>query len=123
MKQRRYRRLRVVSRRSRRSGQLAEVHDISKARLVQGLRNLHVPYGIYTECGHEHTDRDEFALYIEGVGWTCDVGLVEVICQHCCVGEHAQAAVCTDQHEHKPDRAVCPTMALVEGLEPPWETG
>lgn len=96
------------------------MHDLSRARLIQGLKNLHVPYDVYTECGHLHSERDSNALYIEALGWVCTDGLVETICQHCCVGETAQAQVCIDKHEHKPDRAVCPTMAVVDGLEPPW---
>lgn len=104
----------------RRQDPLATVHDISRARLIQGLKNLHVPYDVYTDCGHQHSDRDDQALFIEGLGWTCVDGLVETVCQHCCVSETAQAQVCVDKHDHKPDRALCPTMAIVDGLESPW---
>jgi hypothetical protein len=111
----------MMTRHSRRQNPaVASVHDLSRARLIQGLKNLHVPYDVYTECGHQHSEQDSTALYIEPLGWVCTDGLVETICTHCCVGETAQAQVCVDKHEHKPDRALCPTMALIEGLEPPW---
>jgi hypothetical protein len=109
-----------MSRRSKRVDPLAQVHDISRARLIQGLRAMHAPFDIYTTCGHQHAETDETALYVEGVGWTCGKGLVSVVCQHCCVDDHAQAEVCVDQHKHAPDRALCPTMALVEGRDAPW---
>jgi hypothetical protein len=109
-----------VSRRSRRAP-LAEVHDISRARLVQGLKAMHAPFDVFTECGHQHSESDTRARHVEGLGMVCDDGLVTTVCLHCCVADHAQAAVCETRHDHEPDRAVCPTMALVTGFDPPWK--
>ena len=88
---------------------------------MQGLKSLHAPYDIYIECGHQHSEQDTQARYVEGIGMVCDKGLVMIVCEHCCTSDHAQATVCSDEHDHEPDRALCPTMALVTGLDPPWK--
>lgn len=99
----------------------AQVHDISRARLVQGLRALHVEYGVYERCAHEHPDNDLSAFYIEGVGWTCDKSLLRIVCRHCCAQDgDGQSEVCAAAHDHLPDHALCPTMALLDGRTPPW---
>jgi hypothetical protein len=97
------------------------VHEISRARLVQGLKALHAPFEIYTACEHLHDEDDEDAFYIEDVGWSCEAGLVAVVCQHCCVDDHAQADVCVERHKHEAGRALCPTTALMTGLLSPWD--
>ena len=95
--------------------------DISKARMVQALRALHRPYGVYDLCDHEHVENDPDALYIDGVGWTCEAGLLETICRHCCTQlEYGQTEDCATDHKHLPSTALCPTMAIVEGRESPW---
>jgi hypothetical protein len=85
------------------------------------LRNLHGEYGVYDQCKHQHLETDVGTVYIDGVGWTCDDGLVAVICRHCCTHkEQVQTEDCATDHSHLPDRALCPTMAIVEGLDSPW---
>lgn len=97
------------------------MHDISRARMVQALLALHAEYGVYDQCEHIHTDKDPEALYIDGVGWTCDVGLLMVICRHCCTKpEFGQTEDCATDHKHLPGHALCPTMAVVTGRESPW---
>lgn len=99
----------------------AVVHDLSRARMVQGLRALHRPYGVYDQCEHQHEETDEEALYIDGVGWTCDEALLMTICAHCCVvPQYGQSEDCATDHIHLPGYALCPTMAIVEGRESPW---
>jgi len=99
----------------------AVVHDISRARIVQGLRALHCEYSVYDQCSHVHTEDDLGVVYIDGVGWTCDDGLLMVICRHCCTHpQRGQTEDCATDHDHLPDHAICPTMAIVEGKTPPW---
>ena len=103
------------------SGQDAAVHDLGHARMVQALRALHAPFGIYDECEHDHHEDDPEAVYIDGVGWTCDDGLLMTICRHCCTQlEYGQTEDCATDHVHLPGRALCPTLAIVEGMTPPW---
>jgi hypothetical protein len=99
----------------------AAVYDISRARLVQAIRALHHEYGVYQACGHHHRENDQAALYIEGVGWTCEDGLLAVICAHCCVNGVGQREDCATEHKHLHGRALCPTMAIVDGREAPWQ--
>ena len=100
----------------------AQVHDISRARIVQGLRALHGPFDIYESCGHVHNGRDPFALHIEGIGYVCSEGIVATICTHCCCTdpEYGQSESCVSTHKHLPGYALCPTMAIVEGRDSPW---
>lgn len=98
-----------------------DVHDLSRARIVQRLRALHSEYGIYDKCSHTHLETDAGTVYIDGVGLTCDDGLLAVICQHCCTRlETGQTEDCATDHKHLPGYALCPTMAIVEGLDSPW---
>jgi hypothetical protein len=99
----------------------AQVHDLSRARMVQGLRALHRPYGVYDQCDHVHTEDDPEAVYIDGVGWTCDEALLMTICSHCCTQrEYGQTEDCATDHTHLPGYSLCPTMAIVEGKPAPW---
>jgi hypothetical protein len=99
----------------------AQIHDISRARMVQGLRALHCPYGVYDQCSHQHTENDVDAVYIDGVGLTCDDGLLMTICRHCCTRlMSGQTEDCATDHTHLPGYALCPTMAIVEGRVAPW---
>jgi len=101
----------------------AAVHDISRARLVQALKALHAPYGVYDQCSHVHTERDPEAIYIDGVGLTCEDGLLMTICRHCCTQLlRGQTEDCATEHKHLPDYALCPTMSIVEGKEAPWHS-
>ena len=97
------------------------VYDISRARLIQALKALHAPYGIYDQCDHQHVESDQDAVYIDGVGLTCEEGLLETVCRHCCTDrDYGQTETCASDHKHLPGYALCPTLALVDGREPPW---
>ncbi len=52
------------------------------------VRKLHSKFGIYDECGHKHTDEeyereDSGVVDVEGVGLTCEEGLVQWVCHEC----------------------------------------
>jgi hypothetical protein len=99
-----------------------QVYDISRARLIQGLRNLHAEWGVYEKCDHDHLETDLGALLIDDVGWTCAKGLTATVCRHCCAQDGGgQSEDCAVYHEHKPGQALCPTMAIVDGREAPWQ--
>jgi hypothetical protein len=97
-----------------------DVYDISKARMVQALRALHRPFGVYDSCGHEHRANDAEAMYVDEIGWTCEAGLTNTICEHCCVQpNYGQSEECATDHKHGPDIPICPTMAIIEGKPAP----
>jgi hypothetical protein len=99
----------------------AGVHDLSRARLVQALHALHAEYGVYDSCRHLHTEDDPEAMYIDGVGWTCEEGLLMTICRHCCTQTtFGQTEDCATDHNHLPGFALCPTLAIVDNKEAPW---
>jgi hypothetical protein len=101
----------------------AAVYDISRARLVQALKALHAAYGVYDKCDHRHAENDPAALFINEIGWTCDDGLIALICRHCCAQDgRGQHEDCATEHDHLPGHALCPTMAIVDGCESPWSS-
>ena len=98
-----------------------EVHEVSRARIVQGLRALHRPFDVYEACGHNHALNDPRAFEIEGLGMVCDDGIVDTVCTHCCTDlGFGQTERCATEHKHLPGYALCPTMAIVEGRDGPW---
>jgi hypothetical protein len=109
-----------MTRRTTQAGE-SPVHDLSRARIIQGLRNLHTPYDVYEACGHNHALNDPLAQDVPGIGMVCDKGIVQTICNHCCADlEYGQRDVCATDHKHLDGYALCPTMAIVEGREAPW---
>lgn len=92
------------------------------------IRAIHTPWGIYTECGHEHTD-DEAAdpastvREVDLVGLVCDEGLLYRICKFCCVEpgsfEGFQTETCSTRHTHTPEGPVCPSVAILDDVEMP----
>lgn len=94
--------------------------DMTRSRLALDLKSLHRRYGLYTPCGHLFPDRSDLHFYVEGVGWTCEDALLEVVCQHCCLVDGRQSPQCASTHDHTSGHALCPTMALVDGRESPW---
>jgi hypothetical protein len=111
-----------VSRRATIDGQ----HEVSRARIVQGLKALHTPFDIYEKCGHNHALNDPRAFEIEGLGMVCADGVVDTVCTHCCTdlvnGTYVVREVCIDEHKHISAYALCPTIAIIEGRdrEMPW---
>lgn len=101
---------------------------LQKAEAAVGrVRELHVPFGIYDECEHEHTqaevdDDDSPVLDVDEVGLTCPEGLMYRVCEHCCVRDgYGQTEDCVGVHEHTKEGPICPTIAAVDGVE--WPTG
>lgn len=99
------------------------------ARLIADIegpiRELHRPFGIYDECGHEHTEAHlEWGdcLDIMEVGLTCEDGLMYRVCTHCCVTEGfggGQTEECVTNHQHDKAGPICKTMAALEARRAP----
>jgi hypothetical protein len=99
---------------------------------IEKVREIHTPWGIYTECGHEHTEAELEAegstvREIDLVGLVCEEGLMYRVCRACCVepgwSEGFQTETCATKHLHTPDGPVCPTVAALDGVEmsgEPW---
>jgi hypothetical protein len=94
------------------------------------IREIHTPWGIYTECGHQHTEaelEDEASPVkeVDLVGLVCADGLMYRVCRSCCVepgwSEGFQTETCATKHLHTPEGPVCPTTAALDGVEMPGE--
>jgi hypothetical protein len=95
---------------------------------IAKVREIHSPWGIYTECGHEHTEAeldDEASTVheIDLVGLVCEEGLMYRVCRSCCVepgwAEGFQTETCASKHTHTTDGPVCLTTAALDGVEMP----
>jgi hypothetical protein len=89
---------------------------------LEALRALHQPFGIYTECGHDHVEEDFEAgrcIEVDLVGLTCEEGLMYRICKHCCTDdahfEQYQTEHCATAHDHGAGVPICQTMAVLDG--------
>jgi hypothetical protein len=89
------------------------------AELKTRLRALHKPFGIYDECGHDHTGAEHSrgeCIQVDEVGLTCEAGLLYEICLECCYREYiGQSEECAAEHDHDKDRPICKTAAILEG--------
>ena len=66
------------------------------------------PEAIYERCGCDPADSAYPAAHfiIDGVGWTCDRGLIYLVCSSCCSGT-TNTAVCEASHHHGIGRPWC----------------
>lgn len=104
---------------------MARLPELKAAELI---REIHTPWGIYTECGHEHTeaeleDEKSDVREVDLVGLVCDEGLLYRVCRACCVEpgmtEGYQTEDCVGTHTHSPEGPVCPTTAALDGVALP----
>lgn len=82
------------------------------------IRELHKPFGVYDNCGHDHNDAelaDEICLRVDDVGLTCDEGLMYEICRECCTNGDYQTEECGTNHRHVKGKPICPTIAALDG--------
>lgn len=87
--------------------------------LLDALRKLHSPYGIYDACEHDHKDGDPDAIQVDEIGLTCSAAKLYDICNACCgPGESDyQSLECAENHEHGPDIPICSTVALLASFQ------
>jgi hypothetical protein len=94
---------------------------VTTAELITELRELHRPFGIYDECGHDHTEEQLEAgdcLEIDEVGLTCEDGLMYQVCEHCCIKEwFGQTEDCASDHKHGKGEPICATAAILERVD------
>ena len=50
---------------------------------VQHVLELHIPFKIYEECGHEHEEGEVGVVEVDDVGLTCEKGLLYTVCREC----------------------------------------
>ena len=82
---------------------------------LEGVREIHKPFKIYDDCGHDHGDDPETpnsdVVDVDGIGLTCYS--VYSICANCCAfGGDSQSEECASAHDHGPDKPICATAAL-----------
>ena len=100
--------------------------DRTVAMAVRAVMELHCPYRIYDDCGHQPHDYAEDGsipadlVELEGIGLVCEKGYLYSICRECCadvVEPHVfQRAVCNDHHEHLDPATACwpcPTVRAI----------
>jgi hypothetical protein len=104
----------------REKNRFADVHHANWTRdekAIARIRELHRPWKVYGECGHEHTDGDG-SFEIDDVGLTCGLGYMYSVCELCCLhgdGESEQTEDCWAAHNHtKDDTAYCATMRVIK---------
>jgi hypothetical protein len=87
--------------------------ELREARaVIEKVRELHRPYGIYGECGHDHEPEDEGVVLVEDIGYTCDKEYD--VCSACCASEYSgQSEFCVDAHDHGPGKPICPTFDIL----------
>lgn len=92
---------------------------VEYVELVQKLREIHKPFGIYDECDHDHGDGpgDESpsatVVDVDGIGLTCN--LMYSICTNCCAfGGDLQSEECAGVHDHGPGKPICATAVLLD---------
>ncbi|MEY8019023.1 hypothetical protein [Mycobacterium servetii] len=69
-------------------------------------RALHDLVGVYEQCRCDPAEIDymETHFVIDGVGLTCERGLLFHVCAICCADE----AACSQEHSHGPAAPACP---------------
>lgn len=83
--------------------------------------NLHAPYPIYDECGHDHEYNEDGTLPegikdIDPIGLVCESGGWRYnICEHCCTREgFGQTEDCAADHRHGFGISRCQTIGILE---------
>lgn len=68
-------------------------------------RPLHEPAGVYEQCRCDPAEIDyvDTHFVVDGVGLTCDRGLLFHVCAICC----ADDVDCSQQHSHGPAAPAC----------------
>ena len=92
----------------------SEEYTKLEARIEAALA-LHQEFGIYDECGHDHTEEDVRtgkAIDVPEVGITCEDGLVQKVCRHCHLWND-------EPYERTEDgECPCPTVEALTGGKP-----
>ena len=83
---------------------------------VVRVLELHSPYKIYDECGHEHEETDKGVTNVIEIGPVCKDGYMYTICRHCCTDAMGdQTEECVGEHDHS--TGICETRRVLDGAE------
>ena len=79
------------------------------------IDDLHKPFKIYQECGHDHNEVEGVGLVVvEDVGEVCEEGYMYSICRECCCGgADYQSEDCASYHDHGKDKPICKTAGAL----------
>ena len=50
---------------------------------LRAVVELHQPFGIYDECGHQHDEGEPGVIEVDAVGLTCEEGRIQTVCRGC----------------------------------------
>lgn len=93
-------------------GALRSLADVSRLlTAVRAVLDLHQPFGIYDDCGHEHTTQEviEGDAIDTGLFYACPNSLMYRICTECCTVGMEQTENCASEHDHGPGKPFCRT--------------
>lgn len=91
---------------------------VSPEQMIEKIRKLHRPFGVYDDCGHSHAEGDPGVMDIYEVGLVCAEGLMYEVCNECCAGggwTFGQTEDCATSHGHGKNKPICATTAILEG--------
>lgn len=92
----------------------APARTAATTSLTSGPVTAHVPVGIYDRCRCEPGGIDYPATHVinTDAGLACELGLVHLVCAHCCTG--ANEARCETDHVHHSGKPWCPGGKAIE---------
>jgi len=95
---------------------LRSVADVPRlVGAVEAVRSIHKPFGIYDECGHDHTEEDLASGFAvdANLHYACADALMYRICTECCTEGMGQSEACVSSHEHGPGKPFCRTIEAI----------
>lgn len=92
--------------------------DVGDSGASASATEPHTAIGIYEPCRCDvaETDYQETHFPVDGVGLTCERGLLFAVCSQCCTGADAEQR-CSQDHRHGRGLPHCP-----RALGPDWQT-
>lgn len=85
-------------------------------RKVVRVLELHSPFKIYDECGHEHEETEKGVTNVIEIGPVCQDGYMYTVCRHCCTNVGGfQTEECVSAHDHS--TSICETRRALEPAE------
>lgn len=86
------------------------------ARVVEALLDLHQPFKVHGDCGHDHgSGQDGVTERFDGL-LVCDAADTTTVCIHCCTADFGQTDACASSHEHDSSGPCKTVRAIAEQL-------
>lgn len=83
-------------------------------RALRAVLDLHKPFRIYDECGHNHAEGEAGVIEVEEIGLVCEDGYQYSICGECCADDVYQKEECGSDHHHP--CYPCPTVRAITSV-------